>query len=66
MSFAGMEDCAFMAHLTTTIGSYPKPDYLRIPVFRPKSPDPTRRWHAHSGSPSEVAYTIQLPPARSP
>lgn len=28
---------------TTTIGSYPKPDYLRIPNFVPKHPDPTRR-----------------------
>lgn len=28
---------------TTTIGSYPKPDYLRIPNFIPKHPDPTRR-----------------------
>lgn len=29
---------------TTTIGSYPKPDYLRIPNFVPKHPDPTRRY----------------------
>jgi 5-methyltetrahydropteroyltriglutamate--homocysteine methyltransferase len=28
---------------TTTIGSYPKPEYLRIPNFVPKHPDPTRR-----------------------
>ena len=32
-----------MALRTTTIGSYPKPDYLRIPPFIPKHPDPTRR-----------------------
>ncbi|MHA1165891.1 MAG: cobalamin-independent methionine synthase II family protein [Alphaproteobacteria bacterium] len=29
---------------TTTIGSYPKPDYLRIPDFVAKHPDPTRRY----------------------
>ena len=29
---------------TTTIGSYPKPDYLRIPEFVPKHPDPTKRY----------------------
>lgn len=29
---------------TTTIGSYPKPGYLRIPNFVPKHPDPTRRY----------------------
>ena len=33
-----------MTILTTTIGSYPKPDYLRIPNFVPKHPDPTRRY----------------------
>lgn len=33
-----------MALLTTTIGSYPKPDYLYIPAFVPKHPDPTRRY----------------------
>lgn len=33
-----------MALLTTTIGSYPKPDYLHIPPFVPKHPDPTRRY----------------------
>ncbi len=33
-----------MAIQTTTIGSYPKPDYLRIPKFVPKHPDPTRRY----------------------
>jgi 5-methyltetrahydropteroyltriglutamate--homocysteine methyltransferase len=27
--------------LTTTIGSYPKPDYLSFPTFRPKQSDPT-------------------------
>lgn len=32
-----------MTITTTTIGSYPKPDYLRIPNFVPKHPDPTRR-----------------------
>jgi len=33
-----------MAILTTTIGSYPKPGYLRIPDFIAKHPDPTRRY----------------------
>lgn len=33
-----------MAIHTTTIGSYPKPDYLRIPNFVPKHRDPTRRY----------------------
>lgn len=33
-----------MAITTTTIGSYPKPDYLRIPLFQPKHPDPTRQY----------------------
>ena len=32
-----------MTITTTTIGSYPKPAYLRIPNFVPKHPDPTRR-----------------------
>ena len=36
-----------MALLTTTIGSYPKPDYLRLPAFQPKHPDPTRRYSAY-------------------
>lgn len=33
-----------MEILTTTIGSYPKPGYLRIPPFVPKHPDPTQRY----------------------
>ena len=35
---------------TTTIGSYPKPDYLRIPNFVPKHPDPTRRYTEYLAS----------------
>lgn len=30
--------------LTTTIGSYPKPDYLRFPTFKPKQEEPTRAY----------------------
>ena len=33
-----------MPILPTTIGSYPKPDYLRIPEFKSKHPDPARRY----------------------
>ncbi|MCH9046501.1 MAG: cobalamin-independent methionine synthase II family protein [SAR324 cluster bacterium] len=29
---------------TTTIGSYPKPSYLRLPNFKPKQHDPTRAY----------------------
>ena len=39
-----------MALLTTTIGSYPKPDYLHIPPFVPKHPDPTRRYSEYLAS----------------
>ncbi len=39
-----------MAIRTTTIGSYPKPDYLRIPPFIPKHPDPTRRYSEYLAS----------------
>lgn len=35
---------------TTTIGSYPKPDYLRIPPFIPKHPDPTKRYTEYLAS----------------
>ncbi len=35
---------------TTTIGSYPKPDYLRIPEFVPKHQDPTRRYSEYLAS----------------
>ncbi len=35
---------------TTTIGSYPKPDYLRIPAFVPKHPDPTQRYTEYLAS----------------
>jgi len=35
---------------TTTIGSYPKPDYLRIPPFIAKHPDPTERYKAYLAS----------------
>ncbi|MGI9425230.1 MAG: hypothetical protein ACR2PA_18700 [Hyphomicrobiaceae bacterium] len=42
---------------TTTIGSYPKPDYLRIPNFVPKHPDPTRRYteYLNSQTPEDMA-----------
>ena len=43
-----------MALRTTTIGSYPKPDYLRIPAFEPKHPDPTRRYSAYLNGVSEA------------
>lgn len=33
-----------MPLLTTTIGSYPKPAYLRVPNFVPKHPDPTQSY----------------------
>lgn len=39
-----------MSILTTTIGSYPKPDYLRIPPFIPKHPDPTKRYSEYLAS----------------
>jgi hypothetical protein len=35
---------------TTTIGSYPKPDYLRIPEFVPKHQDPTHRYSEYLAS----------------
>ena len=38
---------------TTTIGSYPKPNYLRIPNFVPKHADPTRRYSEYLESQSE-------------
>ena len=46
-----------MAIRTTTIGSYPKPDYLRIPNFVPKHPDPTRRYSEYiaSRTPDDLA-----------
>lgn len=42
-----------MSVTTTTIGSYPKPDYLRIPNFVPKHPDPTRRHSEYLASRTE-------------
>lgn len=42
-----------MTITTTTIGSYPKPEYLRIPNFVPKHPDPTRRYSEYLESRSD-------------
>jgi len=39
-----------MGLTTTTIGSYPKPDYLRIPEFVPKHRDPTHRYSEYLAS----------------
>ena len=39
-----------MGLTTTTIGSYPKPEYLRIPNFVPKHPDPTQRYQEYLAS----------------
>ena len=47
-----------MALPTTTIGSYPKPDYLRIPAFVPKHPDPTRRYTAYLASLNDEDHAL--------